>query len=198
MTLCLLVRHAVHDVVDRTLVGRSDGVSLSEAGHAQASKLADKLRALGVSHVQSSPRERALQTAKPIADGSGVPVDICDVLDEVDFGAWSGRRFDDLAHDDAWQLWNERRDLGRAPGGESMSDVQARIMGHLQRMHAQLPGARIVMVTHAEVIRAAVLRCLSFPHSEWSRIEVAPASITPLQISSTGQARINVDRLLAA
>jgi broad specificity phosphatase PhoE len=180
VTLCLLVRHAAHDLLDRVLVGRMGGVSLGETGRQQAADLARWLARLSLTSVQSSPRPRATQTAAPIAQRANLPIEISAALDEVDFGLWTGRAFEELAEDPRWVEWNRARGRARAPGGESMVEAQARVVAHLRDVHAANSSGRVVMVTHAEIIRCAVLHCLSLPLDEWSRIDVPPASVTKL------------------
>ena len=182
MTLCLLVRHAAHDLVDRILVGRMKGVSLGETGRQQAADLARWLGRLSITSVQSSPRERAVETAEAIAQRANLPVEICSALDEVDFGLWTGRAFAELAEDPRWAEWNRDRARARPPGGESMAEAQARIVALLRHVQATHRSGRVVMVTHAEIIRCAVLHCLSRSLDEWPRIEVPTASVAELEV----------------
>jgi broad specificity phosphatase PhoE len=182
LTLCLLVRHAAHDLVDRVLVGRMDGISLSGAGRRQAVALGTRLKSFNVTGVQSSPRRRAADTAAVIAKSLGLDVEIRSALDELEFGAWTGSKFEDLAGDPQWACWNRERGRTRPPGGESMHEAQTRIVSHLNRMRETPSHGCIVMVSHAEVIRAAVLHAMSMPLDEWMRVDVPPASVTKLEL----------------
>lgn len=184
MTLCLLVRHAPHDLQDRVLVGRTPGIALSKKGREDALGLRRRLQAFGFTRLQSSPRKRALETAAIIAGGSGMEVEIYPALDEVDFGAWTGRAFSDLADEPSWAMWNKERWRARPPWGESMAEAQARVVTHLQLLHDAYPKGRFAIVTHAEIIRAAVLYAMSLPLDRWWSIEVPPASITRLDMRS--------------
>jgi probable phosphoglycerate mutase len=158
------------------------GVSLGDRGRQQAADLARGLAGLGITNVQSSPRERAMETAVAIARRANLPIETCPALDEVDCGRWTGRAFAELAEDPRWAEWNRNRARARPPGGESMVEVQARIVAHLRDVHAAHPSGRVVMVTHAEIIRCAVLHCLSLPLDAWSRIDVPPASVAMLDM----------------
>lgn len=198
MTVCFLVRHAAHDLLSQVLIGRQDGVPLSEAGHAQVEALAERLAHFRITHIQSSPRERASQTARPIARRCRLAVEVCSALDEIDFGSWTGHRFDELADDPRWRRWNMERAQGAVPGGESMADVEARIVAHLLKMHAERPRARIVMVSHAEVIRTAVLHVLGMSLDEWRAVDVGPASITALRVLPHGCDLIGLEEPAAA
>ena len=183
MTTFLLVRHAVHATVDMILVGRMAGVGLCEEGYAQATRLADRLANTPVAAIQSSPRRRAHETAEAIAARADLPVEIAPELDEIDVGEWTGRSFDELRPDPDWIRWNTDRAHARPPGGESMQELQRRVIGLFNRLDLKHPDDAIVMVTHAEVIRAALLHYLGLSLDAFAAIEVRPASVSTLQVS---------------
>jgi len=191
VVVCLLVRHGAHDLIDRSLCGRTHDIALNGAGQRQAQSLAEHLSRMPVTQIQASPRRRALETAKPVAAKLGLNLSTCDALDEVDFGAWSGQTFEDLGRDLAWRQWNENRASARAPGGESMCEAQARIIAHIKTLHSATPDACVVMITHAEMVRAAALSWLSLPLDAWWRIEVPPASITRIEIGSIRPSQVS-------
>lgn len=93
------MRHAHHDRLGRVLCGRMPGVSLSEQGRAQAHVLAARFETLRSARVLASPQARAQETAAPVGDAAGVPVETAPELDVIDFGDWTGRSFDSLADD---------------------------------------------------------------------------------------------------
>lgn len=184
MTTFLLVRHAVHSLLESTLAGRSLDISLNSEGARQAETVADVLREIRVTRIQSSPRRRALETAVPVSRRLGLPIETQTALDEVNFGTWSGRTFLELRADPLWNQWNAERANVRAPGGgETMREVLARVGNHLHSVAEEHPDEIVVMVTHAEVIRSIVLSDFGFSLSDWQRVNVAPASITRCQIS---------------
>jgi broad specificity phosphatase PhoE len=179
VTLCLLVRHAAHDLLGKVLVGRSPGIGLSMAGRKDAHELGRRLQELGISRVQSSPRLRAIETAATISAQAGLGMEVCSALDEVDFGAWNGRCFVELEHHPEWVRWNTERVTARPPSGESMAEAQARILAHIIGASAAEADGCVVMVTHAEVIRAALLHSMRLPLDAWAQVDVAPAAVVP-------------------
>ena len=185
-TTYFLVRHAAHALVDRVLVGRMAGVALGEEGRRQARQLAERFSSLNVALVQSSPRERACETAQFIAAGSSLNVQISPELDELDAGEWTGLSFDELRKDPRWLHWNAARGAARPPRGESMAELQRRVLTHLRRLRDLWPQGRLVLVSHAEVIRAALLHYLGRPLDAFGSIEIRPASINTLSISDSG------------
>ncbi|MBV9248083.1 MAG: histidine phosphatase family protein [Acetobacteraceae bacterium] len=170
-----LVRHASHDLLGRVLAGRSD-VPLNAKGLREAELLADVFVRQQVSAVISSPQLRARATAKPIASRCGIPFQLNPGLDEINFGAWTGMTFDDLGRDPGWQVFNTARSLAAVPGGETMLAAQARAIATVQRICEQLPGGVMVMVSHADIIKAILLHILGMPLDMMRRLEIAPAS----------------------
>ena len=107
-------------------------------------------------------------------------------LQEMDFGDWTGLTFDALAHRPEWLAFNARRSAADVPGGERAPAVQARIVSTLERLRAAHPGTMMAAVSHADVIRAAVLHYAGAPLDMVHRIEISPASITALAFGPEG------------
>lgn len=198
MTTLFLVRHATHALVGRILAGRMCGLSLSEEGRRQSHRLAARLAAESLTLVQSSPRERAMQTAEPIAAAAQAPLATEPAIDEIEYGEWTGRPFAELKNDMRWREWNTHRDRVCPPRGEFMADAQQRLIAHLEATHRAHPDGRIVMVTHAEMIRAAVLHHLGLPLEAYDRIEISPASVTVLRIGKTNAEISTLNEAVAA
>jgi broad specificity phosphatase PhoE len=190
-TTIILVRHSHHDLLGRVLVGREPNVSLSAAGTRQAQCLAAVLVRRGVTDVKSSPQLRARQTAEPIAAMLGKPVEIMPEFDEADFGAWSGRAFEQLQNDCHWQRWNSDRETCRPPGGETMHELQSRVLAGLSRLAKAHPGRCIAVVTHAEPARAAVLHYRGMSLGEFARVEIDPGSCTTLKFDGERSAIVS-------
>ncbi|WP_293855736.1 histidine phosphatase family protein [uncultured Alsobacter sp.] len=181
-TLVHLVRHASHAVVDSTLVARAPGVSLSETGRAEAAALAARLAREEVEALFSSPRQRCGETAAILAERIALQPAADPLLDELDAGGWTGRRFADLADDRDWTRWNASRAMAAAPDGEDAFALQARGMAFLRRVARDWPDAGVVAVSHAEPIRMLVLAALGLGPDAWPRIALDPASLTTLRV----------------
>lgn len=177
-----LVRHGEHGQLRHTLSGRTAGLGLSEAGRRQAARLAESLLGSGVRAVLSSPVQRALETAAPVAAALGLAAVVEPGLEEIDFGAWSGQRFDALAGAPGWESWNRARSLAATPGGETMLGVQARAVAALTRQAAS--GGAIAAVSHSDVIKAVLAFALGMPLDLLHRLEVAPGSRSVLVLGS--------------
>ena len=192
-----LVRHAAHELVDRVLCGRMAGVSLGEEGRAQARRAAERLVRERIAAVHTSPLERARETAAPIADRLRLAPEVHEAIIEIDMGEWSGKSFEDLHGDPRWQSWNSARAVSRPPGGESMLEVQARVVRHLERVRADYRDRAVVLVSHSDVIKAALLYCLGMPLDGYRLLEIAPASISTLVIGDWGAKVLSMNEVPA-
>jgi broad specificity phosphatase PhoE len=183
MTTFYLIRHGSNDYFSHTLVGRTSGVHLNEAGQREASELATQLNAENIRKIFSSPMERCRETAAPLAARLRVSIEITEALLEVDFGNWTGRTFKELEADEQWRQWNTFRSGNRVPNGESMLDVQRRVVGLILDLHRKFRDERIALFSHGEPLRAAMIYFLGASLECIRRIDISPASVTVLQLS---------------
>lgn len=179
-TTFLLIRHAAHGQLDRRLSGRLPGLFLSETGERQAAALGAALRTEAIARIVSSPLERTRQTAAAIATALPGPVAVEDdpALIEIDMGEWTGRTFDSFGDDPAWRAWNAHRGTARIPGGETMAEAQARIVGRLDALAREAGERTVAVVTHSDMIRGAVAHVLGLDLDHLLRFDVDPASVT--------------------
>ncbi|NPU65656.1 histidine phosphatase family protein [Bradyrhizobium sp. 83012] len=180
-----LIRHGHHPLLRRVLCGRMPGVELDEQGCREVEMCAALIDPIP-SLIQSSPQLRAQQTAGLLAARYGLPVEIAPALDELDAGDWTGRSFAELDADPDWRRWNAQRGSCAPPNGESMASVQQRIVAHIEHLCREHADACIVLTSHAEPIRAAIMHYARIPFDDFLSIEVAPASISTLVADSTG------------
>ena len=182
MLTALLVRHASCDHVGQRIAGRLPGVQLNALGTTQAEALAEVIAGLGIAAIYSGPLERARQTAGILAARTGHQVRLAPGLDELDFGTWTGRSLASLDSDPVWQAFNQARDTTRIPGGELMSEAVDRARAELARMEDAHPDATVVAVSHGDVIRGLLVRCLGLPMGAVHRLEASPASVSVIRL----------------
>lgn len=187
MTLMLiLIRHAAHVELGRTLSGRRPDIALSQDGLQQAEIVADLLAVEPIAAVYSSPRERCWYTARELADRLGHKVLPADGLDEVDFGAWTGLPFDRLEGDPGWDQWNSARSIARPPGGESMCEAVGRAVAAVSDIAAEHRGLTVAAVSHCDIIRGLIAFYLGLPLDNLLRFDVDPGSVSRLVIGDWG------------
>ena len=186
-TRLLLIRHGHNPYLDaRRLAGRLPGVHLSEKGQAQASALAARLAQTSIAAIYSSPMERAFETAEPTATAHGLPVMICEDLNEGDCGDWTGRQIEELVKTDLWPKLQAYPSGTAHPGGECITDVQVRMVRGLNAIAAAHPGGLILAFSHADPIKAALAHYAGMHLDLFQRLVIDPVSISELEFTPAG------------
>jgi broad specificity phosphatase PhoE len=191
VTTFLLVRHASHDLVGKALAGRASAVRLNGAGRREAQELSERLASVPPRALFVSPQMRALETAEPLARRLQLAPQVEAALDEIDFGRWTGRTFDELARDPLWPVWVERRGVAAPPEGEPFVQVQERIVRCLSRLQAEYSDAVIVLVSHGDVLKAALAHYLRMSLDDLECFDLRPASVSIVSaVGSWAQVRV--------
>jgi probable phosphoglycerate mutase len=186
-TLVLLVRHGQTGTTGSVLPGRAKGLHLADKGLEQAATAAARIGKLdGIDAVYASPLERTRETAAPIAKAVGQKVTPAKGLLECEFGEWTGQKLSDLRKLPEWSRVQNQPSGFRFPDGESFLDMQTRIWTELERLVALHPGGKVVAVSHADPIKAAVAMATGVHLDLFQRIVISPCSITPLLFTPSG------------
>lgn len=178
-TILLLVRHGENDWVGTNrLAGRTPGVHLNEKGRQQAQALAVRFKEQPIAAVYSSPLERCVETAQPVADVLHLPLQIEEGVQEADFGEWQGQALKELAELPAWHLVQYHPSVFRFPHGESMRNMQFRAVSALERIAQQHPDQIVAVFSHSDVIRTCMAHYLGTPLDLFQRIAISTASVS--------------------
>lgn len=171
-----LIRHPKPDVPAGVCYGQSD-VPLAES----PADVAARLRPLLPTHfaLYASP----LQRARRLAEALGTPV-VDTRLQELSFGEWELRRFDDIGVT-LWGEW-ERDPLNfRAPGGESLAELGARMTAWWQEVWTT--GAEsVVVVAHGGPLRAWLGERLGMPPARWAALAFECGQCTRVDVADWG------------
>lgn len=194
----VLVRHGeTAATVSRTLSGSGGpGPELSPAGRVQAARAADLAFRIGrqawtdLPHpdaVVASPMVRTRQTAEAVGRRLGSRVRVEAAVREADFGVWEGRTPEELEAEapGALRAWYDDPTV-RAPGGESLADVGARVGTALERLVPDNQGHTIVVVSHVMAIRAGLGAVLELPPHRWGALRVPAASLSIVRLWPDG------------
>lgn len=186
MSTFYFIRHGAHDWLDRGFAGRQPGVHLNSEGMRQAAALPERLVHIPFTTLYSSPLERARETAAPLAAQRGMPVRTVEQVVEIDVGEWAGKTFAELRESPGWHEFKAFRSGTSAPGGETMLEVQARMVAFMRRAHAEQPEGHLAVFGHGDPIRSALLFALGSPLDMLFRLEVSPISVNVIQWSDSG------------
>jgi probable phosphoglycerate mutase len=136
--------------------------------------------------IYSSPLERALQTAEPLAEAHGLDVTVRPGLGETHYGDWTGRTLKELRDEELWPVVQVYPSGVRFPGGESMPEVQARLVAELGIIRDAHPGETAAIVSHSDPIKLAVAYYAGLPLDLFQRLTISPASVTALTFTQYG------------
>lgn len=182
MTRLLLIRHAPTKETGRSLSGRLPGHSLTEDASAMAERLGERLTAIRIHAIYSSPLERTMETATAIAEKQKRKVIPHPGLLEVDYGTWSGRTMKSLRPLRNWQTVVRTPSRAGFPGGETILAAQQRVVATCEELAARHRKATVALVSHADPIKAIVSHYLGQPLDLFNRIAIAPASVTVIDL----------------
>ncbi|WP_417233452.1 MSMEG_4193 family putative phosphomutase [Arthrobacter sp.] len=186
MATVILVRHG-RTTANATglLAGRAAGVDLDETGRRQAVRAGERLAAVSLAGVVSSPLERCQQTARYILERQATPSEVAldPDLTECDYGQWQGRKLADLATEALWPMVQSQPSAVVFPGGEAMAAMQARAVAAIRRHDAAFEaghgaGAVWVAVSHGDIIKSVLADALGMHLDLFQRLNVGPASVS--------------------
>jgi len=184
----LLVRHGTTPTTGKALPGRAPGLHLSPVGRAQADRVAARISALDPKPVAvyASPLERARETAAPIARGLGVRVRTERGILELDIGDWTGMSIKRAVRRREWGAVQRWPSSFRFPGGESFAELVARTTDAVDRLVHAHPGQSIVVVSHADPIRALIATAAGVPLDLFQRLVISTCSVSILRYGTDG------------
>jgi probable phosphomutase (TIGR03848 family) len=197
MATVLLLRHGRTSAnANGILAGRTPGIELDAVGIEQATRAAERIGALPLVGIVTSPLERCRQTAALVASrqDSGPTVaasleQVDDEITECDYGDWQGRALSELSKEPLWAVVQRQPSAAVFPGGESMTAMQFRSVAAIRRHDAAFeqqfgPVAVWAAVSHADIIKSVLADALGMPLDRFQRINIGPASVSIIRYGS--------------
>lgn len=186
MTHLLLIRHAANDWVGDRLAGWTPGVHLNEKGRQQAQALAERLASWPIAAIYSSPLERAVETAETVAASHGLSVSILNGAGESQYGEWTGKAIKELAKTPEWLQVQFTPSNARFPGGESLGEMQARVVAAIEQVRTAHPKEVVALFSHADVVKAAAAYYAGVHLDLFQRLVIDTASVTWIHFTRFG------------
>ncbi|AEV68965.1 histidine phosphatase family protein [Acetivibrio clariflavus] len=191
-TRLIFVRHAeAEGNYYRIFHGWTDS-GITEKGHVQAKKVAERLKDIDIDVLYSSSLKRTIQTAQYIADIKGLPIIRTDKLKEINGGDWEGQKWDDLPNlwPEEYHTWENEPHIHRMPNGETMKEFQERLINEVMYIINNNKGKNVCIVTHGTAIRA--LMCHFFHLDLEHMIDIKWYDNTAVSIVDYENERFNV------
>jgi len=195
MPTFLLIRHGENEYVAKgRLAGRLPGVHLNENGKKQAEMVAKAFAKAPIKAVYSSPMERCMETAKPLADALDLKIIPTQGLIEVDFGKWQDKTLKQLQNRKLWKVVQANPSRMEFPDGETFANAQLRIVQALETLARKHDTKDLIACfSHSDLIKLAVSYYLGQPIDLFQRIMISPGSVSMLHLGEMGAQIINVN-----
>ena len=201
MTTLILLRHGRSSAnAAGVLAGRTPGVELDETGRGQAARLVERLAGVPLAEVVSSPVLRCAQTVAPLLADRGLEAVTEPDLSEVDYGAWTNRKLEELGKEPLWRVVQAHPSAAVFPDGEGLAGMQSRAVAAVRRHGSRIaaahgPRAVWLACSHGDVIKSILADALASHLDNFQRIVVDPCSISVVQYTETRPFVVRVNDL---
>lgn len=186
-TKLYLIRHGETEQNKAGILMGSTDTPLNDHGRQQAAALRERVNALEVDSIFSSPLSRAVETAT-LVFGEEAPIITDSSLQEFHFGEWEGLHYSEIArlYPEVWKLWLKDWELTRIPGGEAFSAFKQRVIHFVEEVVSYHPGKRVAVVSHGGCIRSLLAHffCESVSSGYW-KFKVDNATLTEIEFMGT-------------
>lgn len=177
----ILIRHGQTDWNrDRRIMGRLP-IPLNARGRRETRATGRILSRFVIDRIYTSPLRRAMETAREVARGRRIKIEKTAAAAEIHYGRWVGKTFDEVSDDKNYKLYHTTPKRAHPPGGEPMVAVQRRAVGLIERLRKKhRRGGRIIVVSHADVIKSILVRYLGLDLNDLLKLRVDNASLSVL------------------
>lgn len=157
---------------------------LNDAGQEEIQKICDFLEARGIKNdrIYTSPAARSVQSAGMIAKLFKQDFEIVEDLHPRKCGKFNGLTFSQIEekYPDALEKLINNPDVATPEDAESVSDFINRVKFSINKIVEDNIGGRIIIVTHKDIIKAAICAALNMPDSSLHRIYIKSGSATQI------------------
>jgi broad specificity phosphatase PhoE len=193
-TNIFLVRHGQTESNRTGFYMGHSSEDLNETGYIQAQQLSEKLAAIPVASVYTSPLHRTYSTAKVIAGPHNLEPVAVEGLIENYPGDWQGLHIDEISRNwpELWQQWRTDPTAVTLPRGETFEEVSERAIHAFDRILESNKGKHSIIVTHEIIVKVLVIYALGAPSSIYRRFTIDNTSVSTVQVSEN---RFNILKL---
>jgi probable phosphomutase (TIGR03848 family) len=180
-TELILIRHGQSSANSAgILAGRDPSVRLTDLGRSQAKDLAQRLKAVKIDRIYSSPLTRCLETITPLANEVGKKINTDESFIEMDYGLWSGEKLSKLSKKSEWAQIQRDPTKFRFPEGESFKEMHRRVSNRISEIAS--PGKTLIICSHGDVIKMLISHLIGLKINSFQQFFVEPASITQILV----------------
>jgi len=200
--MIIFVRHGqAENNTKRILAGRTEGVPLTKTGIEQAERISKYIKHLDISAIYSSPIERAVSTAKIIADYNSLNYELDDRLIEIEMGKFTRMNYDDMfaKYGNIFLKFYENDPVIAEHEVETFPDVQKRVLDMVDHVLKKHKNENVILVTHMDPIKSMLAKVMNLLPETLFELIIANASLTIIKeqdkkFSLSAINAMNIDR----
>ena len=197
-TQLYFIRHGeVEEKYHKVFGGSRIDMALSPLGLSQAEAVAAWLKDTKLDALYASPMLRVQQTLTPLATQRGLQPELMPGLREVDFGDWTGNRWDEVqvkfgvsAFD-----WLEIIESNGIPNGESVQGIMTRVQECLLQIVNAHPHQRVAVFCHGGIIRVMIALLLEMPLARMAHFNIEYGSISMVELLPERKHAVEIELL---
>ncbi len=192
------MRHGeVEERYHKVFGGSRIDMSLSPRGHAQGEAIARWLADTHLDAVYASPMERVRQTMAPLIASRGIEPEIVDGLREMDFGDWTGHRWDQVQETFGVSAfdWLEIIEDTGILNGETARHLTDRVQPALLQILRDNPNRTVAVFCHGGIIRVILSMLLEMPLKHMAHFNIEYGSISVVEIQPAKKHAVEVELL---
>lgn len=172
-------------------------MELSPLGQSQARSIGEWLADTPLDAIYASPMRRVQQTLAPLAEKRGLQPVIIPALREVDFGDWTGYRWEGVQEHFGVSAfdWLEVLDNAGIPNGESARELMHRVQPALVKILHDNPHRKVAIFCHGGIIRVMLAMLLDLPLSRMAHFNIEYGSISVVELQPEKKHAIEIELL---
>jgi probable phosphoglycerate mutase len=162
---------------------------LTPEGKQMAQAFADAYSSVSWADVYVSPMKRATQTAQPLCKAIGLPMQVRDVLREIDYGLWENMEKEDvrIKHEQDYLRWLTEPAWNPPTGGETAVQIASRALPIITEIEAKYKDGNILVVSHKATIRIILCSLMGIDLGRYrDRIDAPAASVSIVKFDIYG------------
>jgi len=195
MLQIVLIRHGETDWNKGRRIMGHQAIPLNETGQEQIHRLREHLLSVPFDTIFTSPMARASESAELLRGSREIPIIEEPALAEINYGSWVGKTFDEVKAHPEFDNYYRRPSEVEIPEGETFKDVVSRVQDFIEGLRAEGRSRVVAAVSHADVIKVALMQCLALPLDEIHRIRIDNGSYSVLWLDEKFERALIVNSL---
>jgi probable phosphoglycerate mutase len=184
-----LLRHGETTYSQRGAYCGALDAELTPEGQEMAQAFADTYRAIPWADIYVSPMKRAVATAQPLCDAVGLPMQIRNGLQEINYGAWEDQELNYVRQhfEQDYMRWQTDPAWNPPTDGETAIQIADRALPIITEIQSKYKTGNVLVVSHKATIRIILCNLLGIDVGRYrDRINALAASVSIVKFGTYG------------